>query len=110
MQTPTDEVKIVLAREMDLPGILKVERKTFGSWDEPVFRNMLSQRRTVCYVAIYKDSLHRDRVIGFIVMELGYSVLRVLNMAATWPAARKKLIDLANERAVKHKVYLSFVG
>lgn len=107
---PTDEVKIILAREMDLAGMMKVEQHTFGSWNEVTFRTILRQQGVVCYVAVYSDSLHVDRVVGFVVMEMSRTILKVINLAATWPSARKKLIDKAYERAAKHKVSLTFSG
>lgn len=87
----------------DLPGIIAIERATLGWWDERDFREELRKRNVVIYVAC-TDPADSSTIRGFCVYETwdepgGPRRMRVFNMAASDPVARRALIEKAREKA-----------
>lgn len=103
------EVRIRTAVPRDMPGMVRIEETTFGSWNEREFERVLQGKQVDCYVAIAVNKHSgQEGVIGFLVMEFGKYQAYVINMAATWPEARQRLIAKAEKRADKHQLHLAW--
>lgn len=98
-------IHVRLATRSDEFDVLRIEDATFGDWSPQTFAEVLKEKTVVCYVAFEHNpnDMTRGRVIGFIVLEMGKYSMRVMNMAALSPAARKSLIEKAEKRADAHK-------
>lgn len=77
----------------DMPEILDIERRSFGSyaWDEETFAHVFRQRNCIGMVA---EDLDRDRIVGFMVYEFHRKNLNVLNFAVH-PEERRRGVGSA---------------
>ncbi len=108
---PDFNTTVRMALNYDLPAIVKIEKATFGEWDEKWFARILNLKRVACWVAATTkvgDTAYGEHITGFIVLEITDYEVKVINMAATWPDARRKLIAKAQQRAERRKMYLTW--
>lgn len=98
-------ISVRLMTRRDVKSVAKVEIETFGSWTERDFENTTTKRNVHAYIAEVTDFIG-ENVVGFVILEIRKFEMKVLNMAATWPQARKRLIVKANEFAERHNLHL----
>lgn len=94
-------------RSGDVPGIQTVSLACGLVLEEKTFRDILRDRSriVICWVATCKKT---GMVRGYVVYELkdnsaGERIIKVLDMAAGDPAARRHLIEEMNAKELQHR-------
>lgn len=80
----------------DLPEVLAIEAATGGRWEERDFREILRCKDHILKVAACERTY---AIRGFVVYQLHDQWVRVLNLAAGDPVARRGLIKAIRDKA-----------
>lgn len=88
----------------EIPALVAVEELTWGRWTEDDFRRHFRDRKCIVFVACCQQTAV---VRGFVVYELsdteyGARYMRVINMAATDPVARRAILDKLERKSVRN--------